>query len=975
VGRVEKVKFKSSMLEVQCIGYSSYLQDYHLSKDEGNFIISTGYVIGDPTDYQGVDVAPDEDDTKDFTWEPNFSLWADRDIGVVFQDTRNSTSTIWDVSSISSSGTNKSVSGDVADTQADDADNYSISDDNGAAFDAALECTLTDTPNKILSTRQINNLSIALTGSLYCHNATGEGVTITISLWNDDGSVYDDVGTIAYKGDALGVVPIGIDNYLGDNPFIIPNNPSDYLYDSGAAGGDRDTIKIKFTFSGTGTQATLYINYLAITIVHEDPNNNPIMTKLYGNDAETLYLTNGIYEGSTGWTDDGTSPSPDFHKGHAGVKYYDEDGEEKKQTGLNGTSEVLSFWLLVDNAACDFTVWFDDTGNSEICSLHNNGGNFQFQSGDGNTDCGAITANQWYWCKITYVQATNDVSFHLDGVAKVTTENGKVGNNVDDVYIQKTATDGHTLYIDAPILGISNGDGLSSGDNEEPTGGIACYTAGIRNGDYFMTGYNTKMVLLSLSLKIPNLTIDVDPNFDKYFPRNMRGKSAYQVLTAICELEDASWYEEYDSSGNCIIGVRKRTGFDNSDYKDNSHAITTSNYEWNFEIEREYNHYKGVRVFGNSNFDIDVYVGDTETNTSDRVYKIIDEGISTEGEAYEVAYEKLQTLKTIRPSIRLTVKDAYVQQLDAGKDVTFTCARPTLTGTYPIRRITYYYGFPLGKVWAEVYLGLGESPPQEKLANQIQKGVDLAHRIQTDKLNPSNIIGTPAFSHSSLSNVTTSQHHVKYTDAEAVTAMGAKGDANPLNHDRYTDAEAVTAMGAKADANPLNHDIYEFDVADLPNYIIEGAVPYGSGNDGYWKKATYTGHSGTTYLWRVATGNMLTSTANSTAWLTFECTSVLETSNYHFVITGIRIFVDTASATDYVDRCIVWRTTSTTEDSLDDDSTNRTSSGEYSYVVNPATSCQNYEGISIALQTKVVSGANSLKVKPYILIKGYWDDN
>ena len=63
---------------------------------------------------------------------------------------------------------------------------------------------------------------------------------------------------------------------------------------------------------------------------------------------------------------------------------------------------------------------------------------------------------------------------------------------------------------------------------------------------------------------------------------------------------------------------------------------------------------------------------------------------------------------------------------------------------------------------------------------------------------------------------------VRYTDAEAVTAMGAKGDSNPLNHDRYTDiealavaiaarytdAEAVTAMGAKADNNPLNHDKY-----------------------------------------------------------------------------------------------------------------------------------------------------------------------
>ncbi len=78
-------------------------------------------------------------------------------------------------------------------------------------------------------------------------------------------------------------------------------------------------------------------------------------------------------------------------------------------------------------------------------------------------------------------------------------------------------------------------------------------------------------------------------------------------------------------------------------------------------------------------------------------------------------------------------------------------------------------------------------------------------------------------------------HHTRYTDGEAVAAMGTKGDSNPLHHDRYTDTEAqsvadtqiathagdvdahhsrytdgeaVTAMGTKDDANPLHHDRY-----------------------------------------------------------------------------------------------------------------------------------------------------------------------
>ncbi len=47
--------------------------------------------------------------------------------------------------------------------------------------------------------------------------------------------------------------------------------------------------------------------------------------------------------------------------------------------------------------------------------------------------------------------------------------------------------------------------------------------------------------------------------------------------------------------------------------------------------------------------------------------------------------------------------------------------------------------------------------------------------------------------------------HERYTDDEAVTAMGPEADDNALNHERYTDDEAVTAMGDEAHDNSLNH--------------------------------------------------------------------------------------------------------------------------------------------------------------------------
>ena len=64
------------------------------------------------------------------------------------------------------------------------------------------------------------------------------------------------------------------------------------------------------------------------------------------------------------------------------------------------------------------------------------------------------------------------------------------------------------------------------------------------------------------------------------------------------------------------------------------------------------------------------------------------------------------------------------------------------------------------------------------------------------------IDGVPpqTFLHDDLTDVTPSQHHPRYVDAEAVDAMGAIGDLNPLHHDRYTDAEALIQ------AETLDHD-------------------------------------------------------------------------------------------------------------------------------------------------------------------------
>ncbi len=71
--------------------------------------------------------------------------------------------------------------------------------------------------------------------------------------------------------------------------------------------------------------------------------------------------------------------------------------------------------------------------------------------------------------------------------------------------------------------------------------------------------------------------------------------------------------------------------------------------------------------------------------------------------------------------------------------------------------------------------------------------------------------------HTDLGSVTSSQHHARYADGEAVSAMGAKADGNPLNHDRYTDAEAIAAV----DLTPY---LKKDGSVDVENFVYDTAV-------------------------------------------------------------------------------------------------------------------------------------------------------
>ena len=74
-----------------------------------------------------------------------------------------------------------------------------------------------------------------------------------------------------------------------------------------------------------------------------------------------------------------------------------------------------------------------------------------------------------------------------------------------------------------------------------------------------------------------------------------------------------------------------------------------------------------------------------------------------------------------------------------------------------------------------------------------------------------------------------SAHHTKYTDTNATSAMGSKGDSNPYHHDKYTNSNATSAMGSKGNSNAFHHDRYTDSeaVAAQPDYDPVGGVHSG----------------------------------------------------------------------------------------------------------------------------------------------------
>jgi len=151
-------------------------------------------------------------------------------------------------------------------------------------------------------------------------------------------------------------------------------------------------------------------------------------------------------------------------------------------------------------------------------------------------------------------------------------------------------------------------------------------------------------------------------------------------------------------------------------------------------------------------------------------------------------------------------------------------------------------------------------------------------------------------------------HHSKYLDAEAVTAMGAKGDANALHHDRYDDAEAVSAMGAKGAGNPLHHDIYTDAEAEaaceaiVDDTAVNGATDQPiSSNWAFDHNANGSAHHAPGWIWNergdpASADRAVAGWTKDATWRDWDISGIVGSAA---VLVGIRVLVQNDTAGEF----------------------------------------------------------------------------
>lgn len=160
-------------------------------------------------------------------------------------------------------------------------------------------------------------------------------------------------------------------------------------------------------------------------------------------------------------------------------------------------------------------------------------------------------------------------------------------------------------------------------------------------------------------------------------------------------------------------------------------------------IERAANYYSSVRGLGNPLKAIDMIKSDISI-ASPLQKVIIDESINTMADMEQILIYKLDELKTLQESIKVTLNNDNNSYFKPGYNVYLNLTIPAKTGTYPIRRVDYEYK-RVGLKQTILYLGMGHSPAEETFIENQKKMLDWARKAHLHAQNPNTVVSNLSY--------------------------------------------------------------------------------------------------------------------------------------------------------------------------------------------------------------------------------------
>lgn len=654
-------------------------------------------------------------------WDPDWWIEGEKDVGILIVDETDVNTRAWDCKDpiVQTGGT--VIAGDFDSTRTfNDGNYYRVRD------------TTTTGPDLVI-TPTIDGVVVADTDFLkHIEIQYSFRLKVKAGLDNMGGTIYFEIlkdtewlpiahvtakDYFWYKSHTTNwVMGIPLEEYDGATgcPYNAPDDTDVELrkYFNKDNGNYSELKGLRFRLAGyigVGGYMEIHVDYIKVKVGYDTYDIFPIMEPITDNTGTTITCAD-----VSAWDETGVVENDGFKIGENTKAIIQDIANE---SGLDiriihGTSSPFTRTVDPDADSVDDN-WEDATGGDGEGDLFDEIDDY----GEGTQDNDYIT-----------ITAVN-------GTCKVECE----GRNFDSTAV----ITGIKVYARAKYVGAGSellrigyectGGSASTGVAFKPAGAFTEYTHEVTGLEY---DYDD---VVDMKITLQNFHVTGGANnisavkivytytkstFDKYMAREFKGNRCREPLKAVCKLEGALWYEDYENDR--IVVVKP------ADLVDSGVDLTEADYDGPWEYADDCNQVKSFLVFGKSEDNIFAKAVD-ETVNSYISEQLIDESITNVGDAQRIANTQLALINSKRPSIRLplTVDNTALQ---LGKTVDVTFARPTIAkATYTIRKLERKRR-GINDIALTIWVGLGESTQREMDAKFIRDNMFRSHKALTNKL-------------------------------------------------------------------------------------------------------------------------------------------------------------------------------------------------------------------------------------------------